>query len=95
MDWVNSIADYGSQALDYLAENEWAANALAGAAVAGVSYLTAKEEQDFRREESDRAWDRKLHLSEAGSVDEAKYDWSDLANGGLTDGGLISQAKQQ
>jgi hypothetical protein len=95
MDWVNDVAEYGSKALDYLTENEWAANAVAGAATAGLNYLAAKEEQDFRREEADRAWDRKLHLSEAGTVDGEKYDWSDLANGGLTDGGLISQARKE
>ena len=93
-DWINEIGKMGSTALDYLEDNEWAANALAGAAAGGLAYLNAQEERDFRREESDRAWDRKLHLAEAPNIDAGQYDWSDLTQGGLTDGGLIAQAKR-
>lgn len=95
MDWVNELADYGSKALDYLQDNEWAANALAGAAAGGAAYLLQKDQQNFERRENDRAWNRKLHLSEAPTVDEGQYDWSDLSSGSLTDGGLISQARKQ
>lgn len=94
MEWVNAISDYGSAALDYLEDNEWAANAVAGAATAGLNYLVAKDEQDFRREEADRLWNRKMELTKAGTLDAGKYNWSNLADGGLTDGGLIAAAKK-
>lgn len=98
MEWVTDVANGASKAFNatatYFSNNEWAANALAGAAAGGAAYLMQKDQQDFQRREADKAWDRKVSLAKGGDVDMAKYDWSDLSSGGLTDGGLISQAKR-
>lgn len=89
-----TIADYGSSALDYLNDNEWAANALAGAAGAGAAYLLQKDQQKYERRQQQRAWDRKDDLAKPGTINQNKYDWSDLASGSLTNGGLISRAQR-
>lgn len=92
-DWINDVADAASSAFDYIGDNEWAANAIAGAASAGLSYYQAEQEDKRRREAEDRAWDRKMSLAQAPEVDQSKYDWSNLASGELTDGGLLKQAQ--
>lgn len=94
MPW-ETIVDAGSTALDYLNDNEWAANAVAGAAGAGAAYLLQKDQQKYQRREQQRAWDRQDELAQPGTVSNAKYDWSDLASGSMTDGGLISQATKK
>jgi len=94
MEWINDIAEGVSGAFvgaaTYLNENEWAANALTGAATAGAGYLVQKDQQKATRRESDKAWERKVSLSQAPDIDMNQYDWSDLSNGSLTDGGLIA-----
>lgn len=89
-----TVVDAGSDALDYLQNNEWAANALAGAAAAGGAYLLQKDQQNYQRREQQRAWDRQDELAKPGQLNQGQYDWSDLASGNITDGGLISQARK-
>ena len=92
--WVNDVAEAGSQALSdvgtYISENEWAANALAGGAVAAGNYLLQKDQQEYERRQSDKAWERKTSLAQAPDLDMEKYDWSDLSTGSMTNGGLIA-----
>lgn len=92
-DWISTGIEVGSQALadvgTYLSENEWAANAMAGAAVGAANYLTQKDQQKYERRETDKAWDRKVSLAKAPDVDMDKYNWSDLSGGSMTNGGLI------
>lgn len=94
MDWVNDFANTASDALtevgNYLNENEWAANALAGAAAGGAAYLAQKDQQKFDRRQTDKAWERKLSLAKAPNMDMNKYQWSDLSSGSMTNGGLIA-----
>lgn len=95
-DWVNDFGGSASQALTdvgtYISENEWVADLATGAAVAGLGYLAAEEERDFRREENDRAYDRKVDMASAGEVSMGQYDWSNLAQNNVMGGGLISEA---
>jgi hypothetical protein len=93
-EWVNDLTDVGSSALEYLNDNEWAANALSGAAGAGLNYLVQKDQQKYQRREQQRAWDRQDTLAKPGTVNPDRYDWSDLANGSMTNGGLISSARK-
>lgn len=91
--WITDIGDDISGAFtataNYMNENEWAANALSGAASAGAGYLLQKDQQKAVRRESDKAWERKVSLSQAPNIDMNQYDWSDLSSGSLTNGGLI------
>lgn len=89
------FSDYGSKALDYLKDNEWAANALAGAATAGLTYLAAQDQIKAQRRETQRQREHQMYLSSAGDVNVDQYgDYSTLTNGALTDSGLLSQAKK-
>jgi hypothetical protein len=88
------LAGYASDAFSYVQNNEWAANAVAGAATAGAGYLIQKDQQDYDTRREDKAWNRKMELTKAPTIDGAAYDWSSLTDGGLTDGGLITQANQ-
>lgn len=95
-DWVNDFSGSASKALTdigtYISKNEWAADLATGAAVAGLNYLAAKDERDFRREENDRAYKRKVDMASAGEVSMDQYDWSKLAQSDVMGGGLISDA---
>lgn len=101
-DWVEAAKEavvgdegYATRAFEYINDNQWAADALAGAAVAGGQYLMQKDQQDFQREQSDQAWRRKLSLTEAPELNKDDYNWSNLTDGGLTgSGGLISRANK-
>lgn len=104
MQWVSDVASVASDAMSgvgsFLEENQWASDALAGGAAAGLNYLSQKDEQKFLRRQEDRAWDRKMHLAKAPDIDKEKYNWTDMAsgsvtNGGLTNGGLISGAQKR
>jgi len=75
---------------EYFEKNQWASDALAGGAAAGLNYMAQKDEQEFQRRETDKAWDRKMHLAKAPDINMDKYHWNDLASGSLTDGGLIA-----
>src|SRR5690554_3605790 len=86
---------YVTDAFNYIKKNEWAANAIAGAAVAGGNYLLQKDQQKFQQRQEDRAWNRKLELTKAPSLDGSKLDWSNLVDGGLTGSGLISEASKR
>jgi len=94
MEWVTDLAESTSDAFsevgNYLNENEWAANALAGAAAGGAAYLAQKDQQKFQRRESDKAWERKVSLAQAPKMNMDKYNWSDLSAGSMTNGGLIA-----
>jgi len=94
MQWVSDIGNVASQAFsgvgDFFQNNQWAADAAAGAAAAGLNYMAQKDEQEFQRRETDKAWDRKMHLAKAPDINMDKYHWNDLASGSLTDGGLIA-----
>lgn len=85
---------YATNAFKYVNENQWAADALAGAAVAGGQYLLQKDQQQYQEEQDDKAWRRKLSLTEAPELNKDQYQWSNLTDGGLTGNGLISKAKQ-
>ena len=96
-EWITDAKEMASDAFsavgEYMSENEWAANALTGAAVGGANYLMQKDKQKAERRATDKAWDRKVSLAKAPNIDKSQYDWSDLANGSLTNGGLISSAQ--
>jgi len=85
---------YATEAFGFLKKNEWAANAVAGAAVAGGNYLLQKDQQEYDTRREDKAWNRKMELTKAPTINKADYDWSNLSGGGLMGGGLISQAKR-
>lgn len=102
MQWVSDMGSMASQAMssvgNYFQDNQWAADALAGGAAAGLNYMAQKDEQEFKenfqRRQEERAWDKRMHLAEAPNIDTKQYDWSDLASGSLTDGGLIAGAQK-
>lgn len=90
-----AIKEYATKAFSYVNENQWAADALAGGAVAAGQYLLQKDQQEFQEKQDDKAWRRKLSLTEAPALNKDQYQWSNLTDGGLTgSGGLISRAKQ-
>jgi hypothetical protein len=98
MNWLmsagNAVAGYATDAFSYVQNNEWAANAVAGAATAGAGYLMQKDQQDYDTRREDKAWNRKMDLTKAPTIDGGAYDWSNLSDGGLVGSGLITQANQ-
>jgi hypothetical protein len=102
MEWLieagEAAADYASDAFtgvgEYLQDNEWAANALQGAAAGGAAYLVQKDQQKHERRQADKKWDRKTSLLQAPNINMEKYRWDDMVNGGLTDNGLLSKANR-
>ncbi|WP_027854703.1 hypothetical protein [Marinobacterium litorale] len=46
-DLFDTVGDYASKAFDWMEENPTATGAIAGAASAGLQYLSAKEQQDY------------------------------------------------
>ena len=88
-----TLSGYATTAFEYVRDNEWAANAVAGAAVAGGQYLLQKDQQEYQTRREDKSWDRRMELTKAPKLNREDYDWSNLAGNGLN-GGLISQANQ-
>ena len=99
MEWVNDLVSGASDAFSevgtYLNENEWAANALTGAAAGGAAYLAQKDQQKYERRATDKAWERKVSLSQAPNINMDKYNYSDLSSGSMTNGGLIAGGMNQ
>jgi hypothetical protein len=102
MDWLIEVGetagDYASDAFTevgvYFQDNEWAANALQGAAAGGAAYLVQKDQQEHERRQADKKWDRETSLLQAPNINMEKYRWDDMVNGGLTDRGLLSKANR-
>ena len=87
-----ALSGYATTAFNYVSNNEWAANAVAGAAVAGGQYLLQKDQQKYDTQREDKAYNRRMELTKAPTINKADYDWSNLSGDGLVGGGLISQA---
>lgn len=96
-DFVEVLSDFGSDALEVLRQNEWAANALAGAAQAGLGYLARRDEIRAKERAADRDREHQMYMASAGDIDLAGYgnNYSTLTNGALTDAGLIRQSQKQ
>ena len=87
-----ALSGYATTAFNYVSNNEWAANAVAGASVAGGQYLLQKDQQKYDTQREDKAYNRRMELTKAPTINKADYDWSNLSGDGLVGGGLISQA---
>ena len=95
-EWVmDNVVDPVSSAFsatgEFLNENEWAADALSGAAVGAATYLTQKDEQEARRKEATTKFDRKTSLAQAPDINMQGYG---LTNGKLTNGLLTGGMNQ-
>jgi hypothetical protein len=86
---VDPVSSAFSETGIYLNDNEWAADALSGAAVGAATYLTQKDKQKADRRAETKAWDRDMSLKQAPGINMEKYQ-ANLPNGQLTDGGLIA-----
>jgi len=91
---VDPVSSAFSATGEYLNDNEWAANALTGAAAGGAAYLAQKDQQTFDRRAQTKAWDRNMSLKQAPGINMEKYQ-ANLSNGQLTDGGLIAGGMKQ
>ena len=87
--WFDPIVDGVSSAFNYLSENEWAANAVAGAATAGLNYYAnkeaAKEAEKMARKQNE--WANQRYYSQTGGVDLV----GGYRGGSLTNGILIGE----
>ena len=88
---VEPVSSAFSATGEFLNENEWAADALSGAAVGAATYLTQKDEQEARRKEATTKFDRKTSLAQAPDINMQGYG---LNNGKLTNGLLTGGMNQ-
>ena len=88
---VEPVSSAFSATGEFLNENEWAADALSGAAVGAATYLTQKDEQEARRKEVTTKFDRKTSLAQAPDINMQGYG---LTNGKLTNGLLTGGMNQ-
>jgi len=88
---VEPVSSAFSATGEFLNENEWAADALSGAAVGAATYLTQKDEQEARRKEATTKFDRKTSLAQAPDINMQGYG---LTSGKLTNGLLTGGMNQ-
>lgn len=94
--WYTPIVDFGSSVFDYISENEWAANFVAGAATGAGQYLLQEDQQKHERDllrEKQRFEVDVNNIAPASGVNTAAYT-AGLVNGKLTNG-LLAQKKVQ
>jgi len=92
MDYVVEPASTAFTATgEFLNENEWAADALTGAAVGAGNYLVQKDKQEARRKEATTKFDRKTSLAQAPDINMQGYG---LTKGKLTNGLLTGGMNQ-
>lgn len=91
---ADDAAKYTSMAFDYVKDNEWAADALAGAAGAAGAYMMQedqqKHERDMNREK--RSFDVSVNNVAPGQINMANYGAGLTKNGMLTEGLLTKKS---
>ena len=94
MELFDSIVSAGSAAFDYIGENEWAANALGGAAGAAGAYMMQEDEQAHERDllREKRSYDVNISNVAPGEMDMSNYGAGLTKNGMLTNG-LLTKNK--
>lgn len=73
--------DAGKSTAEYLNNNQWAADALKGAATGAAQYMNQRDQiKALEREGSrDREFKERLYYAKSGDIDMKKYDFSNLA----------------
>lgn len=84
---------YTSEAFGFIKNNEWAADALAGAAGAAGAYMMQEDQQKHERDmaREKRSFDVSVNNVEPGAVDMSNYGSGLTKNGMLTNGLLTKK----
>ncbi|WP_020409801.1 hypothetical protein [Hahella ganghwensis] len=87
MGLFNEIVSGASKAWDYVNENEWAADAIAGAAGAGLTYLQQKDQQkhEERLYRMRNDWENERYYAQ-GAGNSKSTQYGSLTKGLLTQG---------
>jgi len=92
-EFFDSIAETASDAFDYVKNNEWAGDMVAGAAGAAGSYLLQKDQQNHERDmvREKRSYDVSVNNVAPGAMNMSAYGSGLTKNGMLTEGLLTKR----